>query len=95
MESHATVATDRAERYMKQLASHLGTRLSVQRLDDAHLTISMDETTSSTLEATPSGIEMRVEALSGEDMARLQDVLARHLLRFIGGDQAVVWTDSP
>ncbi len=63
----AVVTTDAAVRYAKQLLAHLGRKNSVEAVDDA-----------------PDGGRLVLEAVAADDesLARVQDVLARHLVRF-------------
>lgn len=47
------------------------------------------------LESSPSGIRLTATATSREDLAKLQDVVARHLVRFGSVDELhVSWADS-
>jgi hypothetical protein len=96
--STAAVKTDRPARYGKQLASHLGRRVTSEwdeetgrgtlTFDAGHADlISADGELLMTLETGP------------DDVARLEDVLGRHLVRFGTKDELiVVWerdNDTP
>jgi hypothetical protein len=80
MQSHARLPTDKAARYMTQLAKHWSHKFVV----------SFDETTARIplpigdcrMLADETGLDITVEATSLEGLARLEDVVAEHLLRF-------------
>lgn len=92
-DSIAHVVTDRAARYGKQLASHLGRR-SGGEWDDSdgtgHILLG-DEGARAELVARPYALLIEVRVPAGADVARLEDVLGRHLVRFGRGDLAVAW----
>jgi uncharacterized protein len=90
--STAPVATDRPARYGKQLVAHL-TRRAVGAWDDDTDTGWIDFGTGrATLTAVEGTLEMRLAVESGE-LDRLEDVLARHLVRFGTRDELTVrWT---
>jgi hypothetical protein len=93
--SHATVHTERPERYIKQLVSHLGHRLSTELTDDGIGTIGMDNGRC-VLTPADGSIEIAASAGDEEALSRLQDVVARHLIRFGGdGELEVAWASSP
>lgn len=86
----ALVSTDRPQRYIKQLVSHFGAKVDSELTDDGGSLRFPFGT--SVLTATDAGIEIRAEADSAEDLERLQDVVARHLVRFGSKDElAVDW----
>lgn len=80
MQSHARLPTDKAARYMTQLAKHWSHKFVV----------SLDETTATIplplgdcrMAADGAGLDITVEATSHDGLARLEDVVAEHLLRF-------------
>ncbi len=80
MQSHARLPTDKGARYMTQLAKHWSHKFVV----------SLDETTASIplplgdcrMAADETGLDITVEATSHDGLARLEDVVAEHLLRF-------------
>jgi hypothetical protein len=86
--SRADVATDAPDRYAKQLASHLGRRLTVQEEESS--TVLVFEGGSCRL--TPDGAVLRMgaEAQDAEVLARVQDVVGRHLERFGQRNELVV-----
>ena len=93
--SHATVTTDRPQRYIKQLVSHLGHRLSTSVADDGTGIIIM-EGGRSTLTPAGGAIEIAASADGAETLSRLEDVIARHLIRFgADGELEVTWVSSP
>lgn len=91
--SVATVATERAPRYGKQLVSHLGRR-SVGAWDETAETGSLvmgDGVARVSLTSAPSALIIEVRADSG-DIATYEDVVGRHLERFGERDElAVEW----
>ncbi|ALL15399.1 hypothetical protein AQ619_17665 [Caulobacter henricii] len=80
MQSHARLTTDKAARYMTQLARHWGHRFVV----------TFDETTARIplpsgdcrMVADETGLDITVETSGREGLARLEEVVADHLLRF-------------
>lgn len=91
--SVATVATERAPRYGKQLVSHLGRR-SVGAWDEDAETGSLvmgDGAARVTLTSAPSALIIEVQA-DDTAIATYQDVVGRHLERFGERDElAVEW----
>lgn len=88
---HADVATDRPDRYAKQLVSHLGrrnggewsaeTRSGWIDLNDGKVTVTTDE----------GVLHVRVDG-DAESLDHLADVVERHLVRFGQQDEfAVHW----
>jgi len=80
MQSHARLTTDHAARYMTQLAKHWAHRFEV-RLDAASARIPLPLGTC-VMRAEPDGLNVTVEAPVMDSLARLEDVVAEHLLRF-------------
>ncbi len=80
MQSHARLNTDKAARYMIQLAKHWGHEFEVT-YDDVSALIPLPLGTCSML-ADPEGLDVTIEAADLEGLARLEDVVAEHLLRF-------------
>lgn len=80
MESHARVVTDKAARYMMQLAKHWAHRFDV-RYDDtsAHVPLPLGRCR---MTAHADGLDITVEAADHEGLARLEDLVATHLDRF-------------
>jgi hypothetical protein len=84
--SHTSVATDRPSRYLKQLLSHLGRHLLSEQTQDStvlHLgearRLLMCQTTAISLTAT---------APNEDSLTRIEDVVGRHLMRFVAGRDA-------
>ena len=88
---HADVATDRPDRYGKQLVSHLGRKNGGEwsaesgsgwiNLNGGKVTVTTDE----------GVLHLRVEGAT-DDLDRLADVVERHLVRFGERDElAVQW----
>ena len=87
--STARVATDRGERYRKQLASHFGNRIEVtQAPASTVLKWGFGGTTTLTVEA--GALVMIAEAEDSETLDRVKDVTGRHLERFGEKDGLVV-----
>ena len=79
----AVVTTDAAVRYAKQLLTHLGRTNSVEPLDGApeggRLVFAYGL---GTVRPEDGRLVLEAEASDDESLARVQDVLARHLERF-------------
>ncbi|WOQ18596.1 DUF2218 domain-containing protein [Raineyella sp. W15-4] len=85
----ATVATDRAARYGKQLVSHL-TRRAAGDWDVESATGHLDFGEGrAELSCRPDALVIELTA-SPDAVERLQDVVARHLVRFGARDELVV-----
>jgi uncharacterized protein len=101
--SSATVTTDRPGRYGKQLASHLGRRVSSTWDDDAgtgEVTLPFGR---AELTAQEGALHLFVQGSPDADpelqgvagLDRLEDVVGRHLVRFGTKDELVVqWRRS-
>ncbi|ACV80374.1 DUF2218 domain-containing protein [Nakamurella multipartita] len=92
LESVAVVPTDAAGRYAKQLLSHLGRKVPVEPVPGepepaGQLVFGYGV---GVVRPTPAGLELRATAGDPEALARLQDVLARHLERFGARRELVV-----
>ena len=82
--SVAVVSTEFSSRYAKQLLSHLGRKVAVEPVPElpepaGRLVFAYGI---GTVLPTPAALELRATAADPESLARLQDVLARHLVRF-------------
>ena len=81
--SSAAVPTDAAERYAKQLLSHLGRKNTVEQVDgvpDAWRLVFAYGT--GTIRAEGDRIVLEADASDEESLERVKDVLGRHLERF-------------
>jgi len=84
------VPTSRAQRYIKQLVSHFGNKVSTELTDSGGL-IEFDFGRCA-LETTADGIQLVASADSAEQVTTVQDVVARHLERFgAAEDLRVAW----
>lgn len=83
--STAYLQTERPQRYLKQLLSHLGNRIETQLPDEEHGSVRMEHATCD-LSADVGGITMVATAADADSLARMQDVVARHLVRFTGAE---------
>nr|WP_295113665.1 DUF2218 domain-containing protein [uncultured Caulobacter sp.] len=92
MESHARVATEKAARYMTQLAKHWSHKFEV-RYDEASAFFPLPAG-NCRMTAHPDGLDITVEAVDLEGLARLEDVVAKHLDRFAfrEGELQYGWT---
>jgi uncharacterized protein len=90
--STASVSTNRPARYAKQLAAHLSRRLSTE-WDDLSGTgwVELDNGRA-TLTAQDGVLVMRIELVDGDEelLARFENVLGRHLVKFGRKDELVV-----
>ena len=89
----AVVATDRPARYIKQLGSHMGRKLSTAELPDGlRLTFNRDGIFRGygDLRETDGALIMEVRADSDEQAVHLAGVLDRHLVRFGERDELAV-----
>jgi hypothetical protein len=91
----ATVPTELPRRYMTQLCKHFEHRLTVA-YDDRQGCIDFADGRC-VLSAQPQALVMIVKAESPAALERIQDVVARHLLRFaFRHPPEIVWhADSP
>src|SRR4051812_5638851 len=92
MESHARVATERAARYMTQLAKHWSHRFEV-RYDETSATFPLPLGTCR-MTAHADGLDITVQAEDLEGLTRMEDVVAKHLDRFAfrEGELQYGWT---
>jgi len=86
--SEAIVVMETPRRYMSQLCKHFEHKAPVTLEEDTgSISFPMG---ACMLRAEPDRLVMRV---SGEDLGRLEDVVARHLLRFaFRSPPDIVWT---
>jgi hypothetical protein len=89
--STAAVPTDAAERYAKQLLSHLGRKNPVEPVDGVHdawrLVFAYGI---GTIRSEADRIVLEAAASDEESIARVKDVLGRHLERFGARRELVV-----
>jgi hypothetical protein len=87
--STATVGTDRAARFGKQLVSHLGRRARGEWDEQAGTGwIDFGETRAE-LVAGPDALDIRLSA-TPDAVTRMEDVVGRHLVRFGNRDELTV-----
>lgn len=94
--SVATVATARADRYLKQLASHLGRKCRVEETDaGTRLTLPIEsQTATCLLTADGDALVLQAEGADAEELDRVRQVVGGHLERFGERDGLVVtWRD--
>jgi hypothetical protein len=91
--SRADVPTDAPERYAKQLVSHLGRR--VEWTTDGGTSTARFGTGTGRVVVGDGVLVLLAEAPDAEGLARVQDVLGRHLERFGQRNELVVsWADA-
>jgi hypothetical protein len=78
--STAIVVTDAPARYAKQLLKHLSVKPTIDLIAENHQLVF--EYGTATVRPEGDGLLLRAEADDPESLARLEDVLARHLVRF-------------
>ena len=89
----AVVATERPERYIKQLVSHMGRKLGVVELDNGtRLVFNRDGVFRGygDLLVGDGALVMEVRAEGADKAAGVADVLDRHLVRFGEREQLVI-----
>ena len=91
--SRADVATDAAERYAKQLASHRGRKAEVRDEPEGRRILVGDG--GCLLVVGEAVLELRAEAASAESLTRVQHVVGSHLERFGQRDALVVTWSTP
>jgi hypothetical protein len=91
--STARVATDAAPRYAKQLVSHLGRKVPVSDTDTGER-LTFDFGTGE-VRAEAAALVLTATAADDEALARVEDVLGRHLERFGQRNElTVTWVRS-
>jgi hypothetical protein len=93
--SMASVPTDRPGRYGKQLVSHMSRR-GPGVWNEAQQTGTLELSGGRlVLNTTDNSLVLRLTVPTGDDVARLEDVIGRHLVRFGARDELVVtWQRS-
>ena len=92
MQSHARLSTDKAARYMTQLAKHWSHKFAVTSdATTAHIPLPIGDCR---MVADPTGLDISVQTDSHDGLARLEDVVGEHLLRFAfrEGVEKLAWT---
>jgi hypothetical protein len=88
--STASVPTDRPGRYGKQLVSHMSRR-GPGEWDDALQQGTLDLSGGHLdLAATDAALLLQLTVSAADDVARLEDVIGRHLVRFGARDELIV-----
>jgi hypothetical protein len=80
LSSRAEVATDRPERWAKQLVSHLGNKLTVREVPNGHA-LDMGDAEGRVL-VEPGRVVLTAVADDEETLERVESVLGGHLERF-------------
>jgi len=87
--STSRVATDRGERYRKQLASHFGNKIEVDE-SPVGTVLKWGFGGTTTLSVEDGALAMLAAADDGETLDRVKDVTGRHLERFGEKDGLIV-----
>ncbi|SEG40718.1 hypothetical protein SAMN04489712_10547 [Thermomonospora echinospora] len=82
IESTARVTTDRPARYIKQLCDHLGRRVTTTVEGDTGHVALPEGAGACDLRAEDGVLVMTATAPDAEGLARVEDVVGRHLERF-------------
>ncbi|WP_204077460.1 DUF2218 domain-containing protein [Planotetraspora phitsanulokensis] len=91
--STAHVATSRPSRYIKQLVSHMGHKVTAELSGDGRGTLAFAQGTC-VLTPARDHLELIVTAADAEAVAGVQDVVTRHLVRFAAQEELdVEWTE--
>lgn len=86
-----TMATDRPERYAKQLAGHWARKGTTEEADDATI-IRFDSGQRVVMRPMPGMLEIEASVPDDEDPLRFAEVVKNHLERFAQRDELnVVW----
>ncbi|WP_323181164.1 DUF2218 domain-containing protein [Streptomyces virginiae] len=85
----ARVATTRPARYVKQLVSHMGHKVTTSLAPDGRGVIRLTAGTCS-LTPTPDQLVLTATAVDAESLAQVQDVITRHLVRFATQEELTV-----
>ena len=92
MSKHGTMATDRPERYAKQLASHWSEKSTVTE-DGGTTTLVMGNGNTVALRPADGTLEIETAVTPDGDLDRWSQVVAEHLQRFGQRDELhVVWS---
>ena len=93
LRSSADVATDRPERYAKQLVSHLGRKTEMVEArggHEMHFPPERGVAATGFIAAVDGAVRLEVDAADADSLATVQDVLGRHLTKFGEKDGLVV-----
>lgn len=92
-ESEATVVIERPGRYTKQLASHLGHKITITEIPGGHHYVI--ENASADVLPQETHILFRCAATDVESLERMQYVLQKHLVKFAGDlNPEFVWVEK-
>ena len=95
--STAVIQTDAPARYAKQLLAHLGRKVPVEQVSGVpHAQRLVFAYGSGVVRPEPDHLVLEATAGDAESLARVEDVLARHLLKFGRRQElAVSWLPGP
>lgn len=87
--THGSVQTEQGHRLITRLGRHWGHKFPVN-LTDRSLTIPFDANTRAELQASETGLTVRIEQVESDDASTLKTVIADHLQRF-AKDQTLIF----
>lgn len=91
---HGTMATDRPERYAKQLAGHWSTKTTAEESDGATV-LRFEQGQAVELRPAADRLDLVVSVSDEGDLDRFAQVVADHLVRFGAREElSVVWEPS-
>ena len=95
LRSNAAVATGRPERWIKQLASHLGRKAEVREDADGAVVLLLGGGTCR-MRGDDTQLHLAVAAPDEQALTRVEQVVGSHLERFAAAEGLVVrWTRTP
>ena len=95
LRSNAVVATDRPERWITQLASHLGRKAEVREEPDGAVVLVLGES-SCRMSGGDAALRLAAAAPDDEALTRVERVVGGHLERFAAGEGlTVTWQRTP
>ena len=90
IESVANVTTDRPERYLKQLVSHLGREVDAEQSEDGHSGALIFSSGNCALNAEPGMLRLTARAQDDERLAAVETVVARGI--WCGSGRRTRWS---
>ena len=95
LRSNAAVPTDRPERWIKQLASHLGRKAEVRDEPDGAVVLVLGGG-SCRMRGRDAALHLAAAAPDDEALARVEHVVGSHLERFAAAEGlSVAWQRTP
>lgn len=95
LQAEARVPTERPERWIKQLVSHLGRRLEGSLDEESGVGTLTGPGMAATLSPTDGGLLLEARADDQEQLDRITDVIGGHLERFAASTEPMTVTWHP